>query len=127
MKNDICHDDRSITEGTHKVQSLGHAVRARSCLGRLDLARVDLGSDGPGHAIGQCEDKDGNDNHPSGSAVIGVDAIRCVEGADEEHAGGHDEAASDNGTTASPCISVEECGDGDKEHEDCGNAGGEER
>jgi len=53
--------------------------------------------------------------------------VRGIQGADQQHGSGEDDAAADGGRATTPFVCEEGCGNAEGEHEDGGDAGGEER
>lgn len=93
---------------------------------RLDLRGVDFDADGPGDAVDDGEDVDGDDDNPAAGAEGAVHGVACVKAADQEHGGGHRDAAVDGAGAAAPFVGEEERGNGDGEDDDGRDAGGEE-
>lgn len=78
----------------------------------LDFTGEHLEPDGPGHAVGQGEDVDGDDDDPAASAISGVHAVGGIEAANEPHGGAYDEAAVDGRGTAAPYVREQDGWDG---------------
>lgn len=99
--------------------------RGAGALG-LDFGGVDSDADGPGGAKDDCEEVDADNDHPAARPGVPVHGVARIQRAHEEHGGGEADAAVDGALTAAPLVGEDGGGYRDCEHDDGGNAGGEE-